>query len=930
MDLRKLKEKAGEAFAKGRFGKAAELYADYCQQDPKDLQARVRMGDAYAKSGDKSKAVRAYQTAAEGYAKDGFLPRAIAASKLILELDPAHNGVQRMLADLYARKTGGGKKPAAAPEPAAAPSRAIDLPADPDAPAAAVGLEAGEPVDLSSELPPELQLPSGLELDRSGDGAKKAAAQPPSGGELEAPGALAPSGLELDLPGSAPKKVAAPPSGVELELPARGAKKTAAEVDLELPDAGATDSGSEVDLEVGAEDDKPSTPSGEIELDLELPAMGGATALADADGPTEIIDVDDVEDVPVGRGAAPPPAKGASPTASGPAGARNPAASSGAAPGTKIPAASASAASGPAASSSAAPVSKSPAASSSAASGPAASSSTAPGNKSPAVSAASGRAAGSTAASGSKSSDAAPESRSPAASAAPGSAARAANTSATAASDSTEEVGEDALEREIQSGPDADEPEPAEGLVVEVSPRPPRIIAPLSDEEARAAVARVQAGGLPPGMRPKKGDEQEEIFLLDRPKTPLPVTPEQAGSRIWIPSSFGQVPAARAAEAEDSSKAHRTDIQAGLATFSRFDELEMDVDSAAESLPVQRAPAPRAPLPSAVMPSFTELELEGESLLHAVETAARAGMGEGEGEAGGEEAFSIGDELVDTPAGADAGGLPKIPLFSDLSPEAFIELFERCPLRRFTARERIIEEGSLGDSFFVICAGKVNVFRSEDGVRKELASLEEGAFFGEMALLSGAPRTASVEADSDETQLLELSAQLLAQLSHRYPQVAQALKKFCRQRMLANVMAASALFRSFAGKDRRALVERFRARDVPKGSVVIQEGSNSDGLYIVLSGEVEINKGDTVLARLKEGEVFGEMSLLTKTPAAATVSASKRTSLLRLPRADFDQIISSHPQILALIAELNEDRSKQNEAVLSGAAELGDEGLLLV
>src|SRR3954469_912254 len=110
VDVRKLKEKATEAFSKGKFVKAGEAYAEYCKADPKDLQARLRMGDAWAKGGKKDKAIEAYTWAAEGFAKDGFLPRAIAASKLILELDPSHNGVQKMLADLYARKmpTSGG------------------------------------------------------------------------------------------------------------------------------------------------------------------------------------------------------------------------------------------------------------------------------------------------------------------------------------------------------------------------------------------------------------------------------------------------------------------------------------------------------------------------------------------------------------------------------------------------------------------------------------------------------------------------------------------------------------------------------------------------------------------------------------------------------------------------------------------------------
>src|SRR3954463_8573373 len=119
-DVRKLKEKATEAFTKGKFAKAGEAYAEYCKADPKDLQARLRMGDAWAKGGKKEKAIEAYSWAAEGFAKDGFLPRAIAASKLILELDPSHTGVQKMLADLYARKTGptaagsgSGVKPAA-------------------------------------------------------------------------------------------------------------------------------------------------------------------------------------------------------------------------------------------------------------------------------------------------------------------------------------------------------------------------------------------------------------------------------------------------------------------------------------------------------------------------------------------------------------------------------------------------------------------------------------------------------------------------------------------------------------------------------------------------------------------------------------------------------------------------------------------------
>ncbi|MFP2929829.1 cyclic nucleotide-binding domain-containing protein, partial [Pyxidicoccus sp. 3LG] len=329
------------------------------------------------------------------------------------------------------------------------------------------------------------------------------------------------------------------------------------------------------------------------------------------------------------------------------------------------------------------------------------------------------------------------------------------------------------------------------------------------------------------------------------------------------------------------------------------------------------APELGASLRAAAGPSsFTELELEADSLLHAVELAAQAGVSQRAATSGieEEEVYSLTEEVG--PEGPSLNELPTIPLFSDLPRDAFIELFERCPLRRFGPGELIIEQGSHGDAFYVICEGAVRVFRTDGGQRTDLATLEGGACFGEMALLSGAARTASVEGASEDTQLLEISAPVLAELSRTYPLVAQALKKFCRQRLLTNVMNTSALFRPFNRKDRRTLVERFRARDVERDEVIIQDGDETDGLYVVLSGEVEVSKDGHLLTRLKEGDLFGEISLLQKTPATATVAATRHTTLLRLPRADFDMLISSHPQILVLISELSDERLLRTQKVM--------------
>ena len=393
----------------------------------------------------------------------------------------------------------------------------------------------------------------------------------------------------------------------------------------------------------------------------------------------------------------------------------------------------------------------------------------------------------------------------------------------------------------------------------------PQAPAPARTEsiEAQSPAVVGTQGSSPPGLTPRKSAPLPDAPLTSRPSSA------------------------------------QTELERSLEAFTQIDDID----------------ARQGP-PSPPLASFTELELEGDSFLQAVEAAAGTPFASSPSVTlSNEEAM----EAIDDPK-LEPGALPKIPLFSDLPAEAFIALFEKCPLRRAEPGDLLIEQGSQGDSFFVICSGSAKVFRTDDGTRRELAALEEGAFFGEMALLSDTPRTASVEAASEDTQLLEIPASVLTGLSFDHPTIATALKKFCRQRLLSNLMNGATLFRPFTKSERRELVQKFRARDVTRGETLIREGQRSDGLYVILTGEVGVRVQGTAVATLKEGDVFGEMSLLTRTVATATVETTKKTSLLRLPREDFDAIIMSHPQILELVAELTDARTRNNAELLKSKA----------
>jgi CRP-like cAMP-binding protein len=268
----------------------------------------------------------------------------------------------------------------------------------------------------------------------------------------------------------------------------------------------------------------------------------------------------------------------------------------------------------------------------------------------------------------------------------------------------------------------------------------------------------------------------------------------------------------------------------------------------------------------------------------------------------------------------------KVPLFDDLSQDAFVALVNRLRYQRHAPGELIIREGDPGRSFYIIVEGRVRIYKTGPDLKEiTLAHLGEGAFFGEMALLSGAPRTANVAAE-EETGILEVTDTVLRQLATRYPQVVTSLKNFYRQRLLNNVMAISPLFKDFDPSERKAIVEKFRMRQAASGEALIEQGKNSDGLYVVLHGSVQVVAQDIELARLKEGDIFGEMSLLTREPAAATVRADGNAILLRLPRESFQELVVTHPQILALVSELTEQRRTAIEAILHGQGE-GHDGM---
>ncbi len=257
-------------------------------------------------------------------------------------------------------------------------------------------------------------------------------------------------------------------------------------------------------------------------------------------------------------------------------------------------------------------------------------------------------------------------------------------------------------------------------------------------------------------------------------------------------------------------------------------------------------------------------------------------------------------------ATAASGGLPVIPLFSDLKKEELSRVMEKIQAKKIAQGKAICKEGEPGNSIFIISHGRVAVFRQHPSKgRIILNELKEGDFFGEFGFFSNSRRQATVEASVD-TEVLEISKEDLEKIIQEFPSISQVLFKFYKERVLDNLLAASSLFQAFSVPERRQVLDHLSLEEFLEGATVLQEGTPGDCLYIIKSGEVEVYTSDArgeklVLANLKEGDYFGEISLITGRPRTASVRVLRPAELVRLSKKDFDQFVAKHPETLKVL-----------------------------
>lgn len=253
--------------------------------------------------------------------------------------------------------------------------------------------------------------------------------------------------------------------------------------------------------------------------------------------------------------------------------------------------------------------------------------------------------------------------------------------------------------------------------------------------------------------------------------------------------------------------------------------------------------------------------------------------------------------------------LAATPLFASLSPAALESLIEHLALVDLVPGDQLFRQGDAGTTLYVVVEGEVAVI-SEGNPRIEVSRLGPGAFFGEVALVTEQPRSATIEATT-VTQLLAIDRDVIATLVAEHADVLPVILRFLRERLVDRLVQTHPLFTPFALADRRLLVNRFKFLEIEPGTTIVQQGVHALGLYALLAGRVEVSVDGARVSQLGPGDLFGMMSLLTGRTSTKTVRTLPKCLALCLPAADFREVIMTHPTVLSYVGELAEERERE-------------------
>jgi CRP-like cAMP-binding protein/Zn-dependent protease len=230
-----------------------------------------------------------------------------------------------------------------------------------------------------------------------------------------------------------------------------------------------------------------------------------------------------------------------------------------------------------------------------------------------------------------------------------------------------------------------------------------------------------------------------------------------------------------------------------------------------------------------------------------------------------------------------------LPAFDDIDVEVLNDLAGRVRLTTFARGDTVFRQGDPADAFYIVRAGSVAIEDAdpETGDTRTLRVLGRGEAFGEIGLLTGAPRQAAVRAIED-IEVFEVGKSAFDRLladEIDAPTFAPTMQAYADLKALAP-------FQRLGSGELEILLDHGAFVTAAPGELIVREGDVGDAFYVVAAGHAEVRADGRTLADVGIGEHVGEIALLDDVPRTASVVATTPMRLFRLDREGFELVVA--------------------------------------
>ncbi len=258
-----------------------------------------------------------------------------------------------------------------------------------------------------------------------------------------------------------------------------------------------------------------------------------------------------------------------------------------------------------------------------------------------------------------------------------------------------------------------------------------------------------------------------------------------------------------------------------------------------------------------------------------------------------------------------------VPLLAPLSPLQLRDFLLESNILALKPGDIVFQRNDYSTSFYSIIAGELKAYVDEDDIAD--FTFKTGDFFGEMGLISGRRRTATIEV-SQPCVLIETPAHTMLRLIDTMESVRRTIDEVSLKRAVHIYVGLS-----LSQDDLNYLVSDAKIRHYEAGKALFHEGDVPDGLYLIRRGSVTISRmiggKEVVLSYKSAGNYTGEMALVSDQPRVATVRAAVNTEAILLESKRVKEILARNP---AIRQEMNDSYLKhveneiQDEAIQAG------------